>query len=420
MKGTMQRTPQKCATKVQTPPAKIEFSCKASSKASRKGGSKDKLVYPKLKRFCLSKEELNEEHGLSLVGKLPKALSKEDISEEDWLSVFRVQCVKNTNIFLHMVRSEFMDECGFLYQKVYQAVASNNEIAHKFARCFAYERCTSAKHDSEGHRIAWAAFGESVLETCKMQPGGLQKKISNWRSVYGPTNIQGSVVDLAVDEGGSKEGKASSFGTKDIPVLLAYSRTNSLALSIGECSGKRDAMLRNKGARTAATIFLTELGKDKQQQESLRVQPHPNMDQIGLLEVQIEASSCTLRLLGLDESMLHVEDEVALMKGSAAPINFIIREVPVNERQGPILVNISKAKSNRASFAEVVKGVSLSGTTSGISAGQNHDSFGNPAQSNPAKDVIVGIPLMPQNIEMLKKKKELLDEELHEVVRQLN
>ena len=165
------------------------------------GGSKEKLVYPKLKRFCLSKEQLNEEYGLSLVGKLPKDLSKEDISEEDWLSVFRVQCVKNTKIFLHMVRSEFMDECGFLYQKVYQAVASNNEIGHKFARCFAYERCTSAKRDPEGHRIAWAVFGESVLETCKMQPGGLQKKISNWRSVYGPA----SIVDLVADEGGSNK-----------------------------------------------------------------------------------------------------------------------------------------------------------------------------------------------------------------------
>ncbi|MCO5594842.1 hypothetical protein L7F22_048876 [Adiantum nelumboides] len=85
MEGTMQRTPRKCAAKAQTPPppAKTEFSCKASSKASRKGGSKDKLVYPKLKRFCLSKEELKEEYGLSLVGKLPKDLSKEDISEED-------------------------------------------------------------------------------------------------------------------------------------------------------------------------------------------------------------------------------------------------------------------------------------------------------------------------------------------------
>ncbi|MCO5594727.1 hypothetical protein L7F22_048760 [Adiantum nelumboides] len=67
--------------------------------------------------------------------------------------------------------------------------------------------------------------------------------------------------------------------------------------------------------RRAATIFLlTELEKDKQQLESLRVQPHPSMDQIRLLEAQIEASSRTLRLLRVDESMLHVEDEVALMK----------------------------------------------------------------------------------------------------------
>ena len=126
------------------------------------GGSKDKLVYPKLKRFCLTKEQLNAEYGLSLVGKFPKDLSKQDMSEEDWLSVFRVHCVKNSKIFLHMVQSEFMEECGLLYQKVYQAVASNNEIGHKFARCYAYKRCTSAKGDPEGHRIAWATFGECV------------------------------------------------------------------------------------------------------------------------------------------------------------------------------------------------------------------------------------------------------------------
>ena len=78
-------------------------------------GSKYKLMYPKLKRFGLSKEQLNEEYGLSWVGKLPKDLSKEDISKKDWLSIFRVQCVKNTKVFLHMVRSDYRDECGLLY-----------------------------------------------------------------------------------------------------------------------------------------------------------------------------------------------------------------------------------------------------------------------------------------------------------------
>ncbi|MCO5566969.1 hypothetical protein L7F22_020652 [Adiantum nelumboides] len=227
------------------PPAKTEFSCKAS----RKGGSKDKLVYPKLKRFWYSKEELNEEYGLSLVEKLPKDLSKEDISEEDWLSVFRVQCNKNTKIFLHM---------GSIV-----GLVADEEGSNKKEKRPVLEQKTSQSSLPIAIQIPW-------LYQLEVQVVKATEVLSKLR--------------------------------------------HDLSSKSAECSGKRDAMLRNEGARTAATIFLTELEKDKQQLESLRVQPHSNMDQIRLLEVQIEASSRTLKLLGVDESMLHVEDEVALMK----------------------------------------------------------------------------------------------------------
>ncbi|MCO5607595.1 hypothetical protein L7F22_061792 [Adiantum nelumboides] len=86
-------------------------------------------------------------------------------------------------------------------------------------------RCTSVKRDPEGHSIAWAAFGEGVLENCKMQPGGLQKKISNWRSVYGPANIQGSVVDLVADKGGSNKKEKR-------PVLEQKTSQSSLPIAV--------------------------------------------------------------------------------------------------------------------------------------------------------------------------------------------
>ena len=73
-------------------------------------------------------------------------------------------------------------------------------------------------------------------------------------------------------------------------------------------------MLRNEGARSTATIFLTQLENDTRQLESLRVEPHLDMDQIQLVKAQIEASSWTLRLLGVDKSMLNVDAKVTLMQ----------------------------------------------------------------------------------------------------------
>ncbi|MCO5611002.1 hypothetical protein L7F22_065250 [Adiantum nelumboides] len=71
-----------------------------------------------------------------------------------------------------------------------------------------------------------------------------------------------------------------------------------------------------------------------------------------------------------DPSMKSLND-VAMQEG-LAPIKFIVKEVSANEKQGPILVNTSKARSNiliGASFAELVKGINLSSTTGGSRAG---------------------------------------------------
>lgn len=294
-------------------------------------------MYPKLSRFCLTKEQLNQEYGLSLVGKLPTDLSKEDLPEAEWLSVFRVPCAKNSKIFLHMVRPLFLDDCRLLYQKVYQAVASNNEIGHKFARCFAYERCTSAQSDLEGHRIAWATFGENVLETCKQQPGGLQKKISNWRKAYGPSKIDSSIEDLSPDEGGKPiKGGLPSMEQKtpqshfSVAVQVPWLRqveeqvvranealskaSNELSSKFAECNEKRDAMLRNEGTCSVAAVLLKEMEDQKQELESLKKQTNPDTGHMQLLNVQIEATSRTLKLLGVDDTMLNAKGEVAVLQ----------------------------------------------------------------------------------------------------------
>ncbi len=129
------------------------------------------LEYPRLSRFCFSAKELHEEYGLNLEGKLPKDLADKNISDEEWLSVFKCLHKKSTKLFFNHVTDEFVDECRLLYQKVYQTVPSNGELQAKFARGFVYERCLAAASDPTGHRIAWARFGDTVLENCKSKKG---------------------------------------------------------------------------------------------------------------------------------------------------------------------------------------------------------------------------------------------------------
>ncbi|MCO5593115.1 hypothetical protein L7F22_047121 [Adiantum nelumboides] len=117
-------SPSKVEVKVKAVPGTLE--CVASnSKQSTK--SLKALEYPRLSKFCFSAEELHEEYGLSLEGKLPKELSDKDIPNEEWLSVFKCLHKKNTKLFLNHVRDEFVDECRLLYQKHGKAVVKSGD-----------------------------------------------------------------------------------------------------------------------------------------------------------------------------------------------------------------------------------------------------------------------------------------------------
>ncbi|MCO5580122.1 hypothetical protein L7F22_033989 [Adiantum nelumboides] len=190
-------------------PSKVEVKVKAvhgtpecvASNSKQSTKSLKALEYPRLSKFCFLIEELHEEYGLSLEGKLPKELSDKDIPDEEWLSVFKCLHKKNTKLFLNHVRDELIDECRLLYQKVYQATPSNGELLAKFARVFVYERCSVAASDPIGHRIAWERFGGSVLENSKMQKGGLERKINKFCIDHGLTGviqIEASISDGAL------------------------------------------------------------------------------------------------------------------------------------------------------------------------------------------------------------------------------
>ncbi|MCO5603174.1 hypothetical protein L7F22_057321 [Adiantum nelumboides] len=71
-----------------------------------------KIQYPKQTQFCYTGEELHEEYGLSLEGKLYQHLDDADVTDQDWLSVFMKKREKGSKIFLHMMRPEFVDECS--------------------------------------------------------------------------------------------------------------------------------------------------------------------------------------------------------------------------------------------------------------------------------------------------------------------
>ncbi|MCO5548742.1 hypothetical protein L7F22_002203 [Adiantum nelumboides] len=71
-----------------------------------------KAQYPKQKRFCYTQEELREEHGLSLEGKLYQHLGEADVTKEDWLSIFKKKREKGSKLFLHMMRLEYVEDCS--------------------------------------------------------------------------------------------------------------------------------------------------------------------------------------------------------------------------------------------------------------------------------------------------------------------
>ncbi|MCO5554913.1 hypothetical protein L7F22_008451 [Adiantum nelumboides] len=164
----MQSSLSKVEVKVEAMLGTLE--CVASnSKQSLK--SLKALEYLRLSKCCFLAKELHEEYRLCLEGKLSKELSDKDIPDEEWLSVFKCMHKKSTKLFLNHVRDRLINKCRLLYQNVYQATPSNGELLAKFSWGFVYERCPATASDPIGHWIAWARFGDSVLENYKMQKG---------------------------------------------------------------------------------------------------------------------------------------------------------------------------------------------------------------------------------------------------------
>ncbi|MCO5573587.1 hypothetical protein L7F22_027359 [Adiantum nelumboides] len=294
--------PSKVEVKVKVVTGTLE--CVASnSKQSTK--SSKALEYLRLTKFCFLAEELHEEYGLSLEG-LPKELSEKDIPNEEWLGVFKCLHKKSTKLFLNHVRDEFVDKCQLLYQKVYQAIPSNGELLAKFAWGFVYERCPAAASDPIGHQIAWPSFGGSVLEYCKMQKGGLERKINKFHTDYGLTcviQIEASICDGALSSIPTMSAsKLQPFQAVEMPMYIQLVLSMADGLSgqeneqkklLGEVKvqlqEKRDLWLRNKGHFSTYIDFYKELDQLNKKLEVLKASPDSDPREVDRKEIEVKA-----------------------------------------------------------------------------------------------------------------------------------
>ncbi|MCO5578582.1 hypothetical protein L7F22_032426 [Adiantum nelumboides] len=105
--------------------------------------------YPILNKFCYTTEELHEEYGLSIEGKVAKDLSSYDLPDDEWLTLFQHRYQKNAKVYFHHLQASFIDDCRLLFHKAYQGPPSCGEITTKCAIC--------------------------------SKPGGLDKKVENWK-----------------------------------------------------------------------------------------------------------------------------------------------------------------------------------------------------------------------------------------------
>ncbi|MCO5603566.1 hypothetical protein L7F22_057717 [Adiantum nelumboides] len=297
----MRSSPSKVDVKVKAMLGTLE--CVASnSKQSTK--SLKALEYPQLSKFCFSAKELHEEYGLSLEGKLLKELLDKYIPDEEWLSVFKCLHKKNTKLFLNHVSDEFVDECRLLYQKVYQATPSNGELLAKFARVFVYERCPATASDPIGHRTAWARFGGKVLENCKMQKGGLERKINKFRTNYGLTGviqIEASICDGALSSMPTMlASKLQPFQAVEMPMYIQLVLSMADGLSdqkneqkrlLGEVKlqlqEKRDLCLKNEGHFSTYSDFYRVLDQLNKELEVLKTSPDSDPREVDHKEVEV-------------------------------------------------------------------------------------------------------------------------------------
>ena len=287
--------------------------------------------YPILNKFCYTAEELHEEYGLSLEGKVARDLSECDLPDDQWLTVFQHRYQKNAKVYLHHLQPCFTDDCRLLFHKVYQGPPSCGEITAKFARCYAFEKCHAAKKDPAGHKIAWARFGESVLSMCSSKPGGLDRKVENWKRANGafPGGLLGSNKKRQYTPGASnmcniEEDKVLQFETVAVDYIsdldaiacgISTSSTQKLnrlsELRVG-LQQKKESLLRFEGSNAVTKKINEDILLFEQRLDELHRQVPCDVYEIKDVEANLNASERMLRRLGGTAEMKNLALEMEI------------------------------------------------------------------------------------------------------------
>lgn len=305
-----------------TNPLPSEFLC--PTVASRKA------QYPKQTRFCYTSYDLHAEYGLSLEGKLFQHLSDEDVTDEDWLAVFTKKREKGVRLFLTMVRPKYAEECRLLFHKVYQAIPTNKEITYKFSFLFVYERCPAAmQRPTDERKVAWAVFGEQVLDHCKKLPGGMDKKLKNWidcnaasqHLVQTTESTKKSVTDRKGITGKDSQSILNCSSVKlqivaEVEQMLAARKTmlenvkSTLNATQVQLQEKSQSMWKIEGTSSAAAVLQGQLNELQTLKDSIKGPGGVSSSEVLVIDAKIVALSNALIALRADATNSKIKGDI--------------------------------------------------------------------------------------------------------------
>ncbi|MCO5551971.1 hypothetical protein L7F22_005479 [Adiantum nelumboides] len=157
--------------------------------------------------------------------------------------------------------------------------------------------------------------GGSVLENCKMQKGGLERKINKFRTDYGLTDviqIEASICDGALSSISTMlASKLQPFQAVEVPMYIQLVLSMADGLSdqeneqkrlLGEMKlqlqEKRDLCLKNEGHFSAYNDFYRELDQLNKELEVLKTSPDSDPREVDRKEVEVTAITKMLSRVG--------------------------------------------------------------------------------------------------------------------------
>ena len=192
-----------------------------------------KFIVPVQTKFCITAEDFNDVHGLSLAGGNPKLVRWDQISDAEWFSVFRES--KNRSqyrIKCSCLRTEMFDQVMQLHYKVYQKPPTNMEINSAFAKGFVKEFSPAAIASNSTMQFNWADFAVQYLQDLR-EKGYYETHVHKWRARNVCHNIEEAQAEMKEDTKETPISRHSShqqaeslsfFGSENLQQIKAASK----------------------------------------------------------------------------------------------------------------------------------------------------------------------------------------------------